>query len=75
MWTWLGSLALGIWTWFLDLLGSANSQKQADQIAKDATTIQGLKDMDTIDAQLATESTDAILSGLRADTSARTPKP
>lgn len=75
MLAWLGGVWVAFSTWFLNLLGSANAQKQADQIAKDATSIQALKDMDGIDANLATESTDDIVSKLRADTSARTPKP
>lgn len=71
----IGAFLSALVTWFLGLLGAANSQKQTDQVAKDATTIKALKDMETIDAQLATESTDTVLGGLRADTSARIPKP
>lgn len=71
----IGAFFSAFVTWFLDLLGSANAQKQADQIAKDATSLQAIKDMDTIDANLATESTGDIVNGLRTDTSVRAPKP
>lgn len=71
----IGAFLSALVTWFLGLLGAANSQKQTDQVAKDATTIKALKDMEAIDAKLAVTDTDTILSQLRADTAARTPKP
>lgn len=71
----IGSFFAGILTWFLGLLGAAQTQKQADQIAKDADEIQSLKDMGRIKDTNAALSDSDILSKLRDQSAARRPPP